>query len=222
MSLTSPLARALLHALTGRMFEVGSAVDMSSLLIIAGIPICAGAFLAKALPWENIRFRDVPLSVYIADVLLAPLMKLGADWKITHWWDWTPVPCRDIDPTVRPLVISSRTPQQRVYKKTRWLGQYNWEGVRDLYKTLFGLQTAVVLEPESYRGFWRLLIAGNRPQDEHQYEVYDQVDVLVRGRVKTLLDGRKRFLGQTDDGRYIPLRLVAIASRHRYPDVPFV
>jgi hypothetical protein len=174
------------------------------------------------LPWQKIRFRDIPAVVYVADIFLAPFMKLAAAGKITHWWDWTPVPSRDIDPAVRPLVIASRAPQQRVYKKSKWLGQYNWTGLKDLYKTLFVLETVVVLEPETYRGFWRLLISGNRRQDKHQYDAYDRVDVLVRGKVKTLLDGKKRFLGQAGDGTYIPLKLVAVASREQYPDIPFV
>ena len=80
----------------------------------------------------------------------------------------------------------------------------------------------IVLEPEWYQGFWRLMIAGNRYQDENQYEIYDQVDVLVQGRAKTLLDGRKRFLGQTQDRRYIPVKLVAFATREQFPEVPFV
>jgi hypothetical protein len=80
----------------------------------------------------------------------------------------------------------------------------------------------VVLEPEWYQGYWRLMIAGNRFQDENQYQIFDQVDVLVRGRVKTLLDGRKMFLGHAEDGRYIPLKLVAITSRQHFPGIPFV
>jgi len=84
------------------------------------------------------------------------------------------------------------------------------------------LQEVVVLEPESYQGFWRLLIAGNRYQNEKQYDFYDRVDLLIQGRVKTLIDGRKWFLGQTEDGICIPLTLVAQTSRERYPDIPFV
>ena len=149
-------------------------------------------------------------------------MKFGAEGKITHWWDWTPVPRREIDPEVSPLVLASRTPQLRIYRRTRWLGQYNWQGLKDLYLTLFVLRKVVVLEPEWYQGYWRLMIAGNRFQDENQYEIFDQVDVLVRGRVKTLLDGRKMFLGHAEDGRFIPLKLVAITSRQHFPGIPFV
>lgn len=155
-------------------------------------------------------------------MLLWPFMELGASGKLTHWWDWEPVPLSAINPEIPPLIVSSSIPQQRVYRTTELLGRYNWEGVRDLYKTLFTLQEVAVLEPESYRGFWRLLIAGNRYQDEKQYDLYVRVDLLIRGRVKTLLDGRKLFLGQAEDGRYIPLRLVVQTSRDRYKDLPFV
>ena len=191
-------------------------------LVVTGLACCACALFWGLLPWQKIRFRDIPGFVLVADVLLWPLMKLGAAGKITHWWDWSPVSRLDIDPEVPPLVVASQTPQQRVYKTTRWLGQYNWEGVRDLYKTLFVLQIVAVLEPESYQGFWRLLVAGNRYRDELQYEFYDRVDLLVLGKVKTLLDGEKRFLGQTETGGNISLTLVAITSRDQYPDIPFV
>jgi hypothetical protein len=193
-----------------------------SLLTITSVPFCAATVLARILPWRKIRFRNIPAVVYVADVLLAPLMMLGAAGKITHWWDWTPISRREVDCAVDPLVVTSRAPQQRIYKTSRWLGQYNWQGVKDLYKTLFVLQVVAVLEPEWYQGFWRLMISGNRFQDENQYKIYDQVDVLVRGKVKTLLDGTKAFLGQAEDGRYIPLKLVAITSREKYPNVPFV
>jgi hypothetical protein len=174
------------------------------------------------LPGERIRFRNIPGVVFIADLLLWPLMKLGAGGKITHWWDWAPVPRAEIDPAIPPLMVASSAPQQRIYRKTKRMGQYNLEGLRDLYKTLFVLQVVVVLEPESYEGYWRLLIAGNSFQDEKQYERWYRVDVLVIGKVKTLLDGRKLFLGQAEDGRYIALREVAITSRNQFPDVPFV
>ncbi len=191
-------------------------------LLVTGILYCAFAFFSKVLPWKRIRFRNIPGLIYVADVLLAPLMKLGAEGKITHWWDWSPVSRSEIDAAISPLVIASPTPQQRVYRTSGWLGQYNWDGVRDLYKTLFVLREVVVLEPDSYQGFWRLLISGNRYQDERQYEVYDKVDLLVRGRVKTLLDGRKQFLGQAEDGQYIALKLTEITSREQYPGMPFV
>jgi hypothetical protein len=171
------------------------------------------------IPWQKIRFRNTPAFVLIADVILAPLMKLGATGKITHWWDWTPAPRIEIDPEIVPLVVASRAPQQRVYKKTRWLGQYNWQGLKDLYKTLFVLREVAVLEPEWYQGFWKLMIAGNSFQDERQYAFYDEVGLLVQGKVKTLLDGEKRH---AEDGRYIPLKLVAITTREQYPAVPFV
>jgi len=191
-------------------------------LLVIGIAGFVYFFLWRVIPWERIRFRDIPGVVFAADFLLWPFMKLGAAGKITHWWDWKPVSRFEIDPEIRPLVVASQTPQQRVYKTTRWLGQYNWEGIKDLFKTLFLLHVVAVLEPKSYEGFWRLLVAGNRYQDERQYELYYRVDVLVLGRVKTLLDGKKYFLGQAEDGRYIPLRLVAITSRDQYPDIPFV
>jgi hypothetical protein len=197
-------------------------MGLNTRVITDGIPQRGSAFLSKVLPWDRIRLRYIPVFVRLADVLLAPLMKLGAAGKITHWWDWTPVPRSEVDPAVRPLVIASQMPQQRVYKQSRWLGQYNWDGLKDLYKTLFVLQVVVILEPEWYQGYWRLMIAGNRYQDKNQYKIYDQVDVLVRGPVKTLLDGRKRFLGQAQDGRYIPVKLVAIANREQFPEVPFV
>ena len=98
----------------------------------------------------------------------------------------------------------------------------NSVGLKDLHQTLFVLQTVVVVEPEWYQGFWRLMVAGNRYQDAQQYAGYDRVDVLVRGRVKTLLDGKKLLLGQAQDGKCIPLKLVAIANRESFPDVPFV
>jgi hypothetical protein len=180
------------------------------------------ALLWKILPWKNIRFRDIPGFVLIADLLLWPFMKLGASGKITHWWDWEPVPRSEIDPEIPPLIVVSCTPQQRVYKTTEWLGKYNWEGVKDVYKTLFVLHEVVVLEPESYQGFWRLLVAGNRYRDEKQYDIYERVNLLIQGGVKTLLDGRKWFLGQTEDGGCIPLKLVAQTSRDQYPDIPFV
>ena len=191
-------------------------------LLVTGIVFCAAAFLWRVLPWRRIRFRSIPVFVFVVDVLLWPFMKLGAAGKITHWWDWTPVPRSEVGAEIRPLFVASKAPQQRVYKTTKWLGQYNWEGVKDLYKTLFVLQIVVVLEPESYPGFWRLLISGNRYQDKTQYDFYDQVDLLVLGRVKTLLDGKKYFLGQTEDGRYIPLTLVETTTRDQYPDIPFV
>ena len=197
------------------------AIEIPALLVM-GIAFFASVFLWRLLPWRRIRFRGTPLFVFVVDVFLWPFMKLGAAGKITHWWDWTPVPRSEVDAGVRPLVVASQIPQQRVYKITKWLGQYNWEGVKDLYKTLFVLQIVVVLEPESYRGFWRLLISGNRYQDKMQYAFYDRVDLLVRGRVKTLLDGKKYFLGQVEDGRYIPLKLVETTSRDQYPDIPFV
>ncbi len=46
--------------------------------------------------------------------------------------------------------------------------------------------------------------------------------MLVLGKVKTLLDGKKLFLGQDEDGKYIALKKVAITSRDQFPDVPFV
>jgi hypothetical protein len=191
-------------------------------LVVTGFAFCASVFLWRVLPWDRVRFRDIPGLVFVVDLLLWPFMKLGAKGKITHWWDWSPVLRLEIDPSVRPLIVASESPQQRVYRISRRLGQYNWEGVKDLYKTLFVLQVVVVLEPESYKGFWRLLIAGNRFQDEMQYQIYDRVDLLVRGKVKTLLDGRKLFLGQAEDGTYIPLRLFETTTRDRYPDLPFV
>jgi hypothetical protein len=190
--------------------------------LVTGIALCACAFLWRLLPWRRIRFRGIPVFVFVVDLILWPFMKLGAAGKITHWWDWTPVPQLEVDAEIPPLLVASQIPQQRVYKITKWLKQYNLEGVKDLYKTLFVLQVVVVLEPESYEGFWRLLISGNRYQDEMQYTVYDQVDLLVRGKVKTLLDGKKYFLGQTEDGRYIPLKLVETTTRDQYPDIPFV
>ena len=196
-------------------------MDIRSFLVI-GIPLCAFAFVSKILPWKRIRFRKIPGVVLVADLLLAPLMKFGAGGKITHWWDWEPVSRSEIDPRVSPLLVDSGAPQQRIYKISKWLGQYNLDGVRDLYKTLFVLQMVVVLEPESYPGFWRLLISGNRYQDEKQYELYDRVDLLVLGKVKTLLDGKKWFLGQAEDGQYIALKRVAITTRDQYPDMPFV
>ena len=191
-------------------------------LVVTIIPLCAFAFVSQILPWKRIRFRKIPGFILAADLLLAPLMKLGAGGKITHWWDWEPVSRSEIDPEIRPLLIKSATPQQRVYRITKWLGQYNLEGIRDLRKTLFVLRMVVVLEPESYSGFWRLLISGNRYQDEKQYELYDRVDLLVLGKVKTLLDGKKWFLGQAEDGKYIALKKVAITTRDQYPDMPFV
>ena len=53
---------------------------------------------------------SIPGFVYVADLLLAPLMKLGAGGKITHWWDWEPVSRSEIDPEIRPLVVESRVP----------------------------------------------------------------------------------------------------------------
>jgi len=191
-------------------------------LLITGIAFCAAVFLWRVLPWRKIRYRGTPLFVFVVDVILWPFMKIGAEGKITHWWDWTPVPRSEIDTEIAPLVVESKTPQQRVYKITKWLGQYNWEGARDLYKTLFVLQVVVVLEPDEYQGFWRLLISGNRYQDKMQYEIYDRVDVLVQGKVKTLLDGKKYFLGQTEGGIYLALKLVATTTRDQYPDIPFV
>ena len=190
--------------------------------VVTRIPLFAVAFLSKILPWKRIRFRKIPGFVLAADLLLAPLMKLGAEGKITHWWDWEPVSRSEIDPEIRPLLVESGTPQQRVYKISKWLGQYNLEGIRDVHKTLFSLQVVVVLEPELRRGYWRLLISGNRYQDEKQYELYDRVDLLVLGKVKTLLDGKKWFLGQAEDGKYVALRQVEITTRDQYPDMPFV
>jgi len=196
-------------------------MEIQPLLIIC-IAFSACGLLWRVLPWQRIRFRGIPVFVFVVDVFLWPFMKLGAAGKITHWWDWTPVPRSEVGTEIRPLFVASQAPQQRVYKITKWLGQYNWEGVKDLYKTLFVLQIVVVLEPESYPGFWRLLISGNRYQDETQYDLYDRVDLLVLGRVKTLLDGKKYVLGQVEDGRYIPLKVVEITSRDQYPDIPFV
>jgi hypothetical protein len=191
-------------------------------LLVTSAACIACLLLWRVFPWERTRFQGIPGYVFLVDVLLWPLMKLGATGKITHWWDWKPVLRSHVDPNVRPLIVASQMPQQRVYKTSILFGRYNLEGLKDLYKTLFVLQVVVVLEPESYDGFWRLLVAGNRYQGKNQYALYDQVDLLVRGRLKTLLDGRKYFVGQAEDGTYIPLKLVEITTRDQYPDIPFV
>ena len=88
-------------------------MDTPSLFTIASVPFFAIALLPKVLPWRRIRFRDIPIVVYIADVVLAPLMRFAAAGKITHWWDWTPIPRREIDPEIEPLAVESYRPQQR-------------------------------------------------------------------------------------------------------------
>lgn len=149
-------------------------------------------------------------------------MNFVAEGKDTHWWDWEQIPKSQIPIHIKKLSVVSNLPQQRTYKISKFSGKYNFEGLRDLYKTLLILQTVVVLEPQNYKGYWSLVVSGNSFQDKNQFNIYNKVNLLFKGKVKTLLDGKKLFLGVTQEGEYIPVKLVEVTSRKNHKNMVFV
>ena len=169
-------------------------------------------------PWlPSYRFRDRHGIRRVVDVLLKPLMVLVATGKDSHWWDWEDLALEAIDPDVPRVRVRTTHRQLRRYRRLPILGKYNLDGLRDLYLTLRVLPEVAVLEPVGHSGSWSLVIQGNYGAAQAAL-----CQFLHRGRIKTLLDGDKAFVGLTADGRFVPLCLVERCHRSAHPEMLFV
>jgi len=161
------------------------------------------------------KFRKKHGIKHALNMLLKPFMILSATGKDSHWWDWEEL--KEVDTKINQLCVGTRHPQKRKYKNSPLLGKYNLQGLTDLYITLRTLDEVAVLEPVNFKEEWSLVIRGNYGTSE-----YIMCKFLHKGRVKTLLDGNKHFLGITKNGKYIPVKLVERCSRQKHKKILFV
>ncbi|MEP7103405.1 MAG: hypothetical protein ABI721_01700 [Candidatus Dojkabacteria bacterium] len=165
------------------------------------------------------EYRSSNILEKVADLLLIPLMELIATGKDSHWWDYEFIDIKNID--VKALIIDTGKPQKRLFKKSKLFGQYNLSGIHDLYLTLRVLNELAVVEPVNYGGEWSLVIKG-----QHKFEDNDETLIAckftTKGKVQTLLDGKRSYYGLTKDNKFIEIKLVEICDRNKHKDILFV
>ena len=107
------------------------------------------------------KFRRFKMSEFMANILLVPFMELVSGGKDSHWWDWEFYKLGADSEKIKMVIVNSKQPQMRKYKRSKFLGMYNPSGLEDLFITLFILREVAVLRPKEYVGEWSLVIKGN-------------------------------------------------------------
>lgn len=145
------------------------------------------------------------------DTILRPLMVLF-EGKDSHWWDWSEF---EVTQKNLPWLTLEKDKQAiRKFRKYPLLGQYNFSGLIDLYKTLKVLRKVAVLNPESHKGLWSLIIKRKKETIICNFK--------HKGAVKSLLDGEASYIGVTENGEYIKLKLVKICDRKLHQELLFI
>ena len=154
---------------------------------------------------ENQRFEKE------IDILLRPLMSFFEN-KDSHWWDWSEF---EVTQKNLPWLTLEKDKQAiRKFRKYPLLGQYNFSGLIDLYKTLKILRKVAVLIPDNYKGLWSLIIKRKKETIICNFK--------HKGSVKSLLDGEASYLGMNENGEYIKLKLVKICDRKLHQELLFI
>ncbi len=152
-------------------------------------------------------YRKENFSQTQATILIQPFMEVFGYQKVSHWYDWKDVSEAEIPKIIQPLSIFASSDYRKLDEKNP---------IRNTLASLGKVTESAIVEPVNYSGKWSIVFC---TQDRG---LCQESNILVKGRVKILVDGNGELWGKSQQNEIIQLRIVGYITRDRYKSVVHV